>query len=243
MASGGYDRYITIFSPEGRLYQIEYAFKAARTSGLTTLALRGSDCVVVLTQKKVQDKLIDPSSVSNLYQITDKVGCVMTGLPADCRALVTQARAEAAEYRYNYGYAMPCRVLAMRMADLAQVYTQHAGRRAYAAMMMLCSVDDEAGPQLYKVDPAGHFFGYKAVAAGPRFLEATTRLEKRVKEDGIDHDLETTVRHAIMELQQVLSSDFKASEIEVGVVVGEEPFRTLSEEEVDEHLTAIAERD
>ena len=161
----------------------------------------------------------------------------------DCKALVTQARAEAAEYRYNYGYAMPCRVLAMRMADLAQVYTQHAGRRAYAGMMILCAVDDEAGPQLYKVDPAGHFFGFKAVAAGPKYLESTTRLEKRIKEDGNEENTETTIRNVIMELQAVLSTDFKASEIEVAVVEGQNKFRTLSLEEIDEHLTAIAERD
>ena len=164
-------------------------------------------------------------------------------LSGDCVALVTQARAEASEYRYNYGYNMPCRILAARMADLAQVYTQHAGRRAYAGMMILCSVDDEAGPQLYKVDPAGHFFGFKAVAAGPKYLESTTRLEKCIKEDGIEHDSENTIRNLIMQLQAVLSTDFKSSEIEIAVVELNEKFRTLSEEEIDEHLTAIAERD
>ena len=138
---------------------------------------------------------------------------------------------------------MPCRILAARMADLAQVWTQHAGRRAYAGMMILCSVDDEAGPQLYKVDPAGHFFGFKAVAAGPKYLESTTRLEKCIKEDGIEHDSENTIRNLIMQLQAVLSTDSKSSEIEIAVVELNEKFRTLSEEEIDEHLTAIAERD
>jgi 20S proteasome subunit alpha 1 len=158
-------------------------------------------------------------------------------------ALVTQARAEASEYRYNYGYAMPCRVLAMRMADLAQVYTQHAGRRAYAGMMILCSNDDEAGPQLYKVDPAGHFFGFKAVAAGPKYLESTTRLEKCIKENGNENDTVTTIRNVIMELQAVLSTDFKKEEIEVAYIEGDAKFRTLTEQEIDDHLTAIAERD
>merc|ERR1719152_806116 len=113
---------------------------------------------------------------------------------------------------------MPCHVLAQRMADLAQIRTQSAGKRSYASMMILCSVDAEKGPSLYKIDPAGHFFGYKAVAAGAKYQETMTRLEKRVKDDGIEQSVDATVQAAIMELQQVLSSDFKASEIEVAVV-------------------------
>jgi hypothetical protein len=87
MASGGYDRYITIFSPEGRLYQIEYAFKAIRSLGLDVMGLRGKDCSVVISQKKVKSKLVDATSETNLYQITDKIGVVMTGLPGTCPPL------------------------------------------------------------------------------------------------------------------------------------------------------------
>ena len=239
----GYDRYITIFSPEGRLFQIEYAFKATRGTDHTTVAMRGENSVAFVTQKKVVDKLVDPSSVTYMFQITDKIGAVMTGRTSDAKALVTQARAEASEFRYNNGYDMPCSVLAKRMADLAQVYTQQAGRRAYAAMMILSSIDQEQGPSLYKVDPAGHFYGYKAVAAGTKYQEAMTRLEKKVKEKPEGGDTDYTIQSAIEELQHVLSADFKPTEIEVGVVEGTNNFRTLSEEEIENHLTAIAQRD
>jgi len=241
--SAGYDRVITVFSPEGRLYQIEYTFKAIKASGLTSVAVRGADSCCVVTQKKIPHKLLDPSSVTHLYKLTETVGCVQTGLDADAKSQVNKARAEAAEFRFNYGYDMPPDVLAKRVADLAQVFTQQAGRRPLGVAMMLIGIDDERGPQLYKIDPAGYYIGYKACAAGAKDQEAANVLEKKLKADTA-LSYEDTVQIAIATLQTVLSADFKASDIEVGVVRTSNPrFTILSETEVENHLTAISERD
>lgn len=75
-----YDRSITLFSPEGRLFQIEYALKAVKNEGITTIAVRADDAVVLVSQKKVHDRLIDPDSVYRMYNITQHIGCVITGV-------------------------------------------------------------------------------------------------------------------------------------------------------------------
>ncbi|KAJ0410373.1 hypothetical protein P43SY_002705 [Pythium insidiosum] len=242
MAGDGYDRHITIFSPEGRLYQIEYAFNAAKECGLTSVGVRGKDCAVFVTQKKVQDKLIDPDSVTSVFPITPSIGALVTGLPADARAQVQRLRYEAHDFEHKYGYKIPCHVLAKRIADVAQVYTQHASMRAFGVITFLISVDDEKGPQLFKVDPAGHFWGYKATSSGPKEQEAQNYLEKKIKANP-SMDTETTLHTAITCLQSVLSADFRPNEIEVGVIVEGGLFRQLTEEEIEGHLTAISERD
>ncbi|XP_008802476.1 proteasome subunit alpha type-6-like [Phoenix dactylifera] len=239
----GYDRHITIFSPEGRLYQVEYAFKAVKASGITSIGVRGKDSVCVVTQKKVPDKLLDQTSVTHLFPITKYLGLLATGMTADARSLVHQARNEAAEFRFKWGYEMPVDVLAKWIADKSQVYTQHAYMRPLGVVAMILGIDEEKGPQLFKCDPAGHFFGHKATSAGVKEQEAINFLEKKMKNDP-KFLYEETVQTAISALQSVIQEDFKATEIEVGVVRTEDSvFRVLSTEEIDEHLTAISERD
>lgn len=155
MPPSGYDRMITIFSPEGKLYQVEYAFKAVKSAGNTTIAIRGDDTVCVVSQKKVPDKLIDPASVSNMFPVTKYIGIAVTGLTADSRSIVQDARHRAAEFRFKYGYEIPVDYLAQVLADKAQVHTQFARMRPLGVMTILVGIDDERGPQLYKIDPAG----------------------------------------------------------------------------------------
>uniref|UniRef100_A0A7S0WF39 Proteasome subunit alpha type n=1 Tax=Chlamydomonas leiostraca TaxID=1034604 RepID=A0A7S0WF39_9CHLO len=240
----GYDRHITIFSPEGRLFQVEYAFKAVRTSGVTSIAVRGKDSVVFVTQKKVSDKLIDPTSVTRVFKITKFIGMLVTGLMPDARSIVQQARQQAAEFRFKFGYEIPVDFLARVMADKAQVYTQHAYMRPLGVVPILIGIDEERGPQLFKVDPAGYYVGYKATSVGAKETEATTFLEKKIKAKP-DMSYDEAVQTAITALQSVLSEEFKSGEIEVGVVRADQDraFRVLSAEEVEHFLTLISERD
>jgi len=178
-----------------------------------------------------------------MYKITDYVGSVETGMVADARSQVQRARYEAAHFKYKFGYEVPVSYLAKRLADFAQIYTQHAAMRPLGVAAILAGMDEELGPQLYKCDPAGSCVGYKATCAGEKETEATNFLEKKFKNDP-QLNRDEAIQLAIQTMQVVLSMDFKATEVEIGVVSKENPrFTLLTAQEIDSHLTRLAERD
>merc|ERR1719359_2135225 len=180
--------------------------------------------------------------MTHLYNLTPNIGCVTTGLHADARALVYRAREIASKFKDKNGYEIPVHYLALKTANIGQVYTQHAYMRPYGVVAIFCSMDEEKGPSLYQVDPAGFYLGYKATAAGAKDQEAVNALEKIVKKKMALPEAET-IQQAIGCLQAVLGMDFKATDIEVGLVSKSrqgEKFTRLSEAEIDNHLTTIA---
>ncbi|KAF8629593.1 hypothetical protein AX15_003339 [Amanita polypyramis BW_CC] len=263
MSRTSYDRFLTVFSPEGRLYQVEYAFKAISGSGHTAVAARGKDTAVVITQRKVPDKLLDASTVTHLFSITPTIGCVMTGLIADARAQVARARAEAADFRYKYGYEITPDALARRIANINQVYTQRAAMRPLGISMILIGIDPELGPQCFRLDPAGYFVGFHATAAGQKQQEAMNHLEKKWKKldsglgagnpakAGTSLSRNEVIEMAIETMSTVHSTDYKPGEIEIGIVSTSPDedvktrgfWRVMAESEIEQHLLAYAEKD
>lgn len=225
------------------MFQIEYAMKAVNNAGILGVSLRGKDTVCTVCQKKVPDKLMDRSHISNIYNITPKIGCLTIGYVPDCKVIVIQARQIAAKFKDNNGYDIPVHFLANKLGKKAQIFTQRAYCRPMGGTIHLVAVDDEKGPQLWRVDPSGHFMGYKALATGPKDPEANGALERVIKKTGGASGQVETVRKAIDVLQVVLSQDLKAQDIEVGMVTGTGNFRLLTDAEVDDHLTAIHEED
>ncbi|KCV67523.1 hypothetical protein H696_06042 [Fonticula alba] len=268
-SSAGYDRHITIFSPEGRLYQVEYAFKAITSAApLTALAVTSNSCAVLVSQRKIPERFVDPTSVSHIHSVSRGVGCITLGRTGDCVAQLARMREEAAHSEYKLGMPMGADVLAQRMASLAQVYTQQAYMRPLAVATLLVAADDERGPLVFRVDPAGHAVGFRAVAIGQRAQEAMSALEKRYKAtrtttladagdgdidpaDAIDAstianmDVNATIDLALSVLQQVLGMDLTTEDFEVGVAeVGDNiPFRKLDCSEREEAIRRIQEAD
>ena len=230
-----------VFAPDGRIYQIEYAFKAINSFGQTSVSIRGTDCVVVCTQKKIPDKLIVADSVSNIYNIADGIGAVIVGNQNDARVMVTQIRATASEFKMKFSYECPIAVLAQRMGARLQRFSQYAGIRPFCCMITLVGCDEEFGPQVYKIDPSGSAIGYKAIATGAKEQEATTQLERAFKKTDGQWSKKQAIETAIKTLSTVVSSDFRANEIEVGIAtVGQPLFRKLTESEIDTVLNEMA---
>jgi len=217
----------------------------------------------MITQRKVPDKLLDASTVTHLFSITPTIGCVMTGFLADARAQIARARAEAAEFRYKFGYEITPDALARRLANINQVYTQRAAMRPLGIAMTVIGIDPEFGPQIFKLDPAGYFVGFHATSAGQKQQEAMNHLEKKWKKldngkggddpakAGKTLDRDQVIELAIEAMSTVHATDYKAGEIEIGIVSSSEDededvrgqWRVMGEDEIDEHLMAYSERD
>lgn len=149
----------------------------------------------------------------------------------------------AGDYRYDFGYEIPIHILADKVGDFAQSYSQMVYMRPLCVVTMLFGIDDEKGPQLFKIDPAGYFVGYKGTAAGEKEQSATNQLEREFKKKGaLTRD--EAVKVAIKSLQNTLSMEFRGSDIELAIVTQEDTnLKILSIEDIDKELLKISESD
>ncbi len=180
-----YDRAITVFSPDGRLFQVEYAREAVKR-GTTALGVRGKECVVLLVDKRVNSKLIVPRSIEKIFAIDSHIGCATSGLVADARALVDRARVEAQYNRVTYDEPVGVETLVKKVCDFKQSYTQFGGGRPFGTALLMAGVDG-SGPHLYETDPSGALIEYGASAVGSGRPKAMEYLEKHFA-DGLDEE-------------------------------------------------------
>jgi proteasome alpha subunit len=176
----GYDRAITMFSPDGRLLQVEYAKKTVR-QGSTAIGIVCKDGVVLVTDKRIVDPLVVPEAVEKIFQIDDHICTTAAGILSDARVLVDRAQLKAQQHRVTYDSPIDIRDIVKDIADLKQMTTQSGGFRPFGVSLLIAGVDDH-GAKLFETDPTGIFFQYKASVIGEGEPEIEEILHKEYKD-------------------------------------------------------------
>lgn len=173
----GYDLSSTTFSPDGRVFQVEYAGKAVESSG-TVVGVRCVDGVVLAVEKMIVSKMLVPGTTRRSHIVDKHAVLSVCGLVSDGRVLVGRARQEAEQYKDLYGHPIPGEILAARLADFVHLYTLHWHVRPFGCAVLLAVNDPTLGNQLYLIEPSGVCYRYHACAFGKGRQAAKTDLEK-----------------------------------------------------------------
>ena len=229
-----YDRAITVFSPDGRLFQVEYAREAVKR-GTTTVGVKFKDGVVLIVDKRLSSKLIEPKSIEKIFKIDSHIGCATSGLVADARALVDRARIECQVNAFNYSEDLAVETLVKKICDFKQSYTQYGGVRPFGTAMLVAGID-AAGPHLYETDPSGAMISYKAGAIGAGRNEVMEVFEKGFKENMTQTQ---AINLGLKGLTAVSDDELKPEFVEVAVINPEKEFHNLSAEEVSKAVKKI----
>ncbi|XP_062136236.1 proteasome subunit alpha type-3 [Drosophila sulfurigaster albostrigata] len=173
----GYDLSASQFSPDGRVFQIDYASKAVEKSG-TVIGIRGINCVVLAVEKIITDQLYEPDAASRIFTIEQNIGMAIAGLMADGNYIADIARQEAANFRGQFQRTIPLKNLCDRVSAYIHAYTLYSAVRPFGLSVIFASWSETEGPQLYKIEPSGTSFGYYACASGKAKQQAKTEMEK-----------------------------------------------------------------
>jgi proteasome alpha subunit len=227
-----YDRAITIFSPEGRLYQVEYALELVKR-GAPIVGVSSPAGVVVAANETPESVLEDAEYFRKIFQLDEHVCVAIAGLSSDARVLINQARVFCQSNRLLYDEAIDVEILTRRIGDISQIYTQHAGVRPFGVSTIIAGVDD-TGCRVMTTDPSGSYRGYRAVAVGRKSDEANKLLEEKYK-GGMS--LDEAVKLAVEAVKIASDGAMSSSNIKVAVIPADtKVFRRLSDEEVGSHI-------
>lgn len=172
----GYDLSAAQFSPDGRVFQVEYALKAVENSS-TAVGIKCKDGIILAVEKLVSSKLHEKDSNQRICNIDVHIGMAVAGLLTDAREIVDIARSEASNYRLQYGAPIPLKYLVERVSSYVHAYTLYAAVRPFGASVLLASYVD-GKPELYMIDPSGVALGYNGCAIGKARQSAKTEIEK-----------------------------------------------------------------
>ncbi|MFC1801446.1 archaeal proteasome endopeptidase complex subunit alpha [Nanoarchaeota archaeon] len=231
----GYDRSITMFSPDGRLLQVEYAKKTVR-QGSTAIGMVCKDGVLLVADKRMVNKLIVPEAIEKTFQIDEHIGAAASGIISDARVLVERAQIKAQQHRVTYDSPVDMLTIVKDISDLNQICTQSAGLRPFGVSLLVAGVDDDE-PKLFLTDPTGIFFQYRAAVIGEGEPEIEKILQKKYKptisiEEGIDL--------ALSALKTTLGDEFSLERLDIAYVkLTDKRFKKINKETLKQVLSKV----
>ena len=229
-----YDRGITVFSPDGRLFQVEYAREAVK-KGTTTIGLKYKDGAILVVDKRLSSKLVEPGSIDKIYDVDDYIGCATSGLVADARVLIEEARKNAQVHKVTYGENIAVELLVKHVCDHKQNYTQYGGARPFGTALLVAGVDD-LGIHLFETDPSGALIAYRATCIGSGRPVVMEMFEKEFH-NGLSFD--ATAKLGLKALSTAIEEDLSAESVEIGVVEKGKKFRRLSDTETSKLIEKL----
>lgn len=234
-----YDSDVTVWSPQGRLHQVEYAMEAVKL-GSATVGLKNKEYAVLIALKRASSEL--SSYQKKIIPIDDHLGISIAGITADARILSRYMRQECLNYKYSYDDHYPVGRLIANVGNKMQVCTQRYDRRPYGVGLLVAGYDDQ-GPHIYQTCPSANFFDCKAMSIGSRSQSARTYLEKHLAVFP-DCTKEELIRHGVQALQDTLPNEVELNNknISIAIVGKGEKFHILEENENAQYLTNIVRR-
>eukprot|EP00747_Dinoflagellata_sp_TGD_P163276 gnl/TRDRNA2_/TRDRNA2_181774_c0_seq1.p1 gnl/TRDRNA2_/TRDRNA2_181774_c0~~gnl/TRDRNA2_/TRDRNA2_181774_c0_seq1.p1 ORF type:complete len:257 (-),score=73.77 gnl/TRDRNA2_/TRDRNA2_181774_c0_seq1:112-882(-) len=237
-----YDARTTTFSPEGRLFQVEYAMEAINLAG-STIGILAKDGVVLAGEKKTTSKLLDQSKQrEKIFQVDDRIACAVAGITSDANILINKLRLSAQQHKYTYGEPMPVEDLVTSICDVKQGYTQFGGLRPFGVSFLVVGYDDLQGFQLYHTDPSGNFSGWKAYAIGMNNNTAQQVMRQDWKEDlSLQEALELAAK-VLTKTMDTVSPDAEKLEFSVVERVSKDVvrLRTIKDAEINKLMADAA---
>ncbi|KAL7715622.1 Proteasome subunit alpha type [Entamoeba marina] len=223
-----------MFSPEGRLYQVEYAMEAISHSS-SAIGVLCKDGILLAAKKKRIARLVDRSKGSDkMYELDSHVACAAAGITSDTNILVDYLRNVCQQHQYTFGEEIPIEMLVQRVCDMKQSYTQYGGLRPYGVSFLYAGWDRYFGYQLYMCDPSGNYGGWKATAIGSNYQAAESIMKTEYKDDMTMEEAKKLVVKIFS--KSVESSSMVPSRLEFGIfTVGENNkprFKIMKDNEV-----------
>ncbi|XP_030370975.1 proteasome subunit alpha type-7-1B-like [Scaptodrosophila lebanonensis] len=230
----GYDSAMTIFSPDGHLWQVQYAQEAVRRGSLV-IAIRTQDCIVLGVEKRYMGQLQEEITVHKICPVGDNIAIAFAGLTADARVLINRARVECQSHKLNIDQHPTVSYISRFIAELKKSYTQGSGRRPFGVCCLVSGFDENGTARLFQTEPSGNFYEFSACAIGRNSEAVFEQLEKAGSAPTADEQSAITWTIRLLISVGLLNRD----SIDLAVLKFNQPLRLLDTKTLVDHVARV----